>query len=142
MILPIFVLTLMGVLELGYFAAVSSATSSASREAARYGSTVDDTPVEHYIDCDGIRDAARATTGPLITLTDAEIEISYDDGRDPPTVVAASCVSGMDPDTIDRWDRVVVEISYTYEPITPLLRVLIGPATIESVDRRSIVKQP
>jgi TadE-like protein len=151
LVLPIFIFTLMAVLEMGYFAIVGSAVSSASREAARYGATVgcvdgncedSDNPQDyHYLDCAGIRDAARLTSGAIVDLTDAEISIDY--------VVEGSLtpfndcpVSGPPPAVadIDRWDRVVVTVRHSYEPITPFLRPIMGTQEMTSIDRRSIVK--
>lgn len=150
LVLPIFIFTLMAVLEMGYFAAVGSAVSSASREGARYGATVgcidespadgtcDDTPpIEHYVDCDGIRDAARLTSGALVNLTNAQIVVTYEGTGTP-----ADCPAGSnpDPDLIERWDRIVVTVTHTYEPITPLLRPIMGSQEMTSMDARSIVK--
>jgi hypothetical protein len=147
LVLPIFIFTLMAVLEMGYFVAVASAVSSASREAARYGATVgtntETPPVEHYLDCAGIRAAGRQTSGALVNLTDAQIVIKYDDGQDPPTDVGVPCVNtGSRPaeGDIERWDRIIVEVRHTYQPITPFLRPLMGNTEMNSIDRRSIVK--
>lgn len=144
LVLPIFLVTLLAVIELGHFAAVAAATGSASREAARYGSTVGTVgspAVERYRDCDGIRDAARRTTGALIALTDSDIEVTYDDGASTPVAVACeSAASRPDASAIDRWDRVVVQVTARYQPLVPLLQPLIGTHDLVSIDRRSIVK--
>ena len=147
LVLPIFIFTQMAVLEMGYFVAVGSAVSSASREAARYGATVgtnsETPPVEHYIDCAGIRAAARQTSGALVNLSDAQITIKYDNGLNPPVAQAVPCVStGSRPaeGDIERWDRVIVEVVHTYQPITPFLRPILGSTEMNSIDRRSIVK--
>lgn len=143
LILPIFLLSLVAVLEFGWYVAVSSATTTASREAARYGSTVGVTGGgdPHYIDCDGIRAAARRFTTPLITLADSDIDITYDDGTGTP--VASACVSSGSRPTasqLERFDRVVVEVTVAYQPITPLLAPFIGTPTLTSLDSRSIAK--
>lgn len=139
LVLPIFIFTLMAVLEMGYFAAVGSAVSSASREAARYGATVGDTlgGDPHYVDCDGIRDAARLTSGALVNLSNAQIVVTYEGAGTP-----ASCPAGStaDPDLVERWDRIVVTVTHTYEPITPFLRPIMGNQAMTSIDRRTIVK--
>jgi hypothetical protein len=90
----------------------------------------------HYIDCAGIRNAARSTTGPLITLTDAQIAITYDGG--PGTALKGSCP----PASLDRFDRVIVQVTVNYTPLTPIFNVFVGPGPypIVSVDRRSIGK--
>ena len=144
LILPIFLITLLAIVEFGWWAAVASATGSASREAARYGSTVGTVgapAVERYRDCAGIRNAARNTTAALIDLPDADIDITYDNGSG--TAVAVPCMSaGSRPtaDQLDRWDRVVVEVHLTYDPLVPIFDALIGTRELVSIDRRSIVK--
>lgn len=143
LVLPLFILTLTAIIEFGWYAGVYSATVSASREAARYGSSVGDngSGIPRYIDCAGIRAAARATTGALITLTDSQIEISYDDGLGGPK--SDPCPphgSGPVEDDLARFDRVVVEVSVVYKPVTPLLQGFIGTPTLVSTDRRSIGK--
>ena len=142
-ILPIFLVVLMAVIEFGWYAAVASATTSASREAARYGSTVGTGGggSERYIDCDGIRNAGRSTTSPLITLDDADIVVSYDDGFG--TATAQPCVSTASrPAKSDlvRFDRVVVTVTVEYRALTPLMGPFIGTTDLVSTDRRSIVK--
>jgi Flp pilus assembly protein TadG len=142
LVLPFILLTLMAILEFGWYAAVSSATVSASREAARYGSTVGGTdPDFHYVDCDGIRDAARLTTGPLITLADGDIVITYDDGAGGPK---GTCPVGADTAsvTLNRFDRVIVQVTVNYTPLTPIFNAFVGPGPypLVSVDRRSIGK--
>jgi hypothetical protein len=141
LVLPIFLIALVAIIEFGWYTAIAAATSSASREAARYGATVGDDPVDHYVDCDGIRDWARNTTDPLITLDDTDIDVTYidgsGDGSDP-----AACPAGatINPDLIERWDRISVEVRFTYDPIVPILDGLIGTHELVSIDRRSIVK--
>jgi Flp pilus assembly protein TadG len=141
LVLPFVLLTFMAILEFGWYAAVAAATASASREAAHYGSTVGTdgsiNPGPHYIDCAGIRAAARSTTGPLITLTDAQIAITYEGGAIP----CASGASRPAAADIDRFDRVVVTVTVNYAPLTPIFPTFVpGPYDIVSVDRRSIVK--
>ncbi len=143
LILPLFLVLLMGIIEFGWYSAVASATTSASREAARYGSTVGTAPSgsQRYIDCDGIRDAGRRTTSPLITLANSDIVITYDDGLG--TAVAVPCASMASrpaASDVKRFDRVVVSVTVEYQAITPLMRVFVGSADLVSIDRRSIVK--
>jgi Flp pilus assembly protein TadG len=137
LVLPIFIFTLMAVIEMGYFVAVASAVGSASREGARYGATWDDGGTKPYLDCPSIRAAARQTSGALVNLTDAQILIAYDDGSGTP--VGGACGATIDDD-LERWDRIQVTVNHTYEPLTPLLRALIGNQAMQSIDRRSIVK--
>ena len=139
LVLPIFILTVVAVLEFGYFAAVSSAVQTASREAARYGSTVDDSGgTPNYLDCAGIRDHARDLSEPLVSLANGDIAVGYDTDGD--TGVEVNCSGALGEDDIDRWDRVIVTVTYDYSPVTPIMDIFIGTETLTSVDRRSIVK--
>ena len=140
LILPIFIFTLVGIIEFGYWAAVNSAVHTASREGARFGSTVDeDGGTPNYLNCAEIRAHVRELTGPLVTLTNGQIDIGYDDD-DGDAQPDLTCSGSLDADDIERWDRIVVEVNHTYVPITPILRGLIGDRDMTSIDRRSIVK--
>jgi hypothetical protein len=138
LVLPIFILTLIAILEFGYFAAVASAVSTASREGARFGSTVDDSLGKpNYINCAEIIAHAEELAGPLVDLT-GDITVGYD--TDGGTNIDIPCTTGMAESAIDRWDRVIVEVNHAWEPLTPLMGVLIADRTLNSIDRRSIVK--
>jgi Flp pilus assembly protein TadG len=137
LVLPIFILTIVAVLEFGYFAALASAVSTASREGARFGSTVQDSGGgPNYLNCAEIEAHAQELAGPLIDITD--IQIGYDTDGDPAAEVP--CSPSVDEDDIDRWDRVVVEVTYDWSPMTPLMGNIIGDRELTSIDRRSIVK--
>ena len=131
-----------GIVDFGHMVAMHAAAVTASREAARYGSAVGDSGsgMPQYVDCAGIRDAARRVTAGLVTLPDDRIRISYDDGAGNPVSAACPPHGGGPAETqITRMDRVVVEVSLTYEAITPI-RAVVGPITVVSINRRAIVK--
>jgi Flp pilus assembly protein TadG len=138
---PILFALFFGIVDFGRMVAINAAAITASREAARYGSAVGDngSGTVRYLDCDGIRNAARGVAGSLLNLSDSAIRISYDDGSG--TLVTAPCAphgTGPVSTQIKRLDRVVVQVTVNYEMITPI-RAFIGPLTIVSVDRRSIM---
>jgi Flp pilus assembly protein TadG len=145
------VLTLFfAVVDFGRMAAIHAATVTASREAARYGSAVGDSGdgfgTPRYAYCTGIRQAAQNVTGSLVTLGPANIEIRYDRGitLGQPGYVEATdpCSplgSGPNKDEIQSLDRVEVKVTTTYEAISPI-RFVLGPITVVSTDRRTIVK--
>jgi hypothetical protein len=138
LVLPIFILTLIAILEFGYFAAVASAISTASREGARFGSTVDDSLGDpNYLNCAEIIAHAEELAGPIVDLT-GDITVGYD--TDGGTNIDVACSGALDPDDIDRWDRIIVEVNYAWQPLTPIMGVLIADRTLNSIDRRSIVK--
>lgn len=144
LILPIFVLSLIAILEFGWWAAVNSAIHTASREGSRYGSSVDDpagaTP-PNYANCAAILNHAYELAGPLVDLT-GDVTVSYERETATPgqytTVATCPTVSAA---TIQRWDRVVVTVTYSHDALTPIMDALIGDQTLVSIDRRSIVKQ-
>jgi Flp pilus assembly protein TadG len=141
--LPILVLLMFTVIDLGRLIAANAAAVTASREGARYGAavgTVSGTP--RYMNCAGIRQAVRAVTGGLIDISDDNrIQISYIQGDG--TATTQSCTphgtGPVDAEIVD-FDRVVVEVSATLQPITPVVGSFIGPFDIVSIDRRTIVK--
>jgi Flp pilus assembly protein TadG len=137
----VFFLLFLAIVDFGHMVAMHSAAVTASRDAARYGSAVGDngSGTLRYLDCAGMRTAARKVTGSLITLSDAQIAIRYDDG--PGTSERAACGVGATASDVDRLDRIVVAVTLTYRPVTPLA-ALVPPITVVSIDRRTIVKQP
>jgi Flp pilus assembly protein TadG len=134
---------MMAIVDFGHMIALHSAAVTASREGARYGSAVGDngSGTPRFVDCAGIRKAANNVIGGLVKLTDDQISISYDDGLG--TAVTEACApdgTGPDEFEIERLDRVVVEVTLTYAPISPI-RMFMGPVTVVSIDRRAIVTQ-
>ena len=143
LILPLFVLLLAAVFDVARIMTIHGAAVTASREGARYGAAVGDSGgTTRYADCAGIRAAVRNATDTLVTLTDAQIRISYDDGAgNPRTNACAPHGTGPVADAIVNLDRVLVEVTVTYDAITPVLTNVIGPVTVVSVDRRTIVTE-
>jgi hypothetical protein len=138
----IVLLLFLAVVDFGRMVAMHTAAVTASREAARYGSAVGlDGGVERYRNCDGIRGAARTVTRSLITLADGDVAVSYDGG--PGTATHTTCPTTGGADTIAAGavaslDRVVVQVTFTYRPITPI-GMVVGPITVVSTDRRTVV---
>jgi Flp pilus assembly protein TadG len=143
LILPLFVLLLAAVIDVARMVTIHSAAVTASREGARYGAAVGDLGGSpQYVDCAGIRTAARNATEALLTLADTQIRISYDNGSGTPrTNACAPHGTGPVASAIQNLDRVLVEVTVTYDAITPVLTNIIGPMTVTSVDRRTIVTE-
>src|SRR5215212_6679906 len=79
LVLPILMMLLVGILEVGRFIYIYASVNNASREAARYGSAIgfDDTGAYlKYQYCDGIKDRARRSA----YFTPLTVTISYDHG--------------------------------------------------------------
>lgn len=142
LVAPILLFLIFAVAELGHFIAYSNAVETAAREGARYGSAVGIGPngVAQYIDCMGIRDAAREKIN-LVTLADGDISISYDSG--PGTATEPfDCNSGPFPTVFDvgNGERVVVTVSTNYSPLVnlPFVGGLLNSTIVEADGSRSI----
>ena len=89
-VLPILLMMLFGVLEVGRLIFIYAAITNASREAVRFGSAIgyDDDGNHKYKDCMGIRTIAKRSAY-FLNLKDQDITISYD--RGPNTVDYTVC---------------------------------------------------
>jgi hypothetical protein len=132
LVVPILMVLVLGVIEMGRLIYTYSAVTTASREATRYGFSLGDNGygVPRYQDCSGIRDAARAPTS-IAGIEDADISISYDSG--PGTEVISYCP----PASVVTGTRIVVTVSASFEPIVPL--VPLPDIDISSTSKRTIL---
>jgi len=141
--LPILLLVLFGLLEVGRAVFMYSAVTNASREAVRYATAygVNASDVLHYQNCAEIRDTAKRVAF-LLPLSDDDITIGYDTGPElidpdgtpdsgdesygPPPVTpdigVCDDVDGVEEAIVlTCGDRVVVTVTYNYSPIVPLV---------------------
>ncbi len=121
--LPILLLVVFGLLEVGRAVFMYAAVVNASREAVRYATAygVDASNVLHVQNCAEIRATAKRVAF-LVPLQDDDIVIEYDEG--PGTSVVAECASAETVDTtinLACGDRVNVTVSYDYQPIVPFV---------------------
>jgi hypothetical protein len=140
LVLPLLLLIMLGLMEVGRMLAFYTAVVSASREGARYGSASGHSGdyVSYYQDCQGIRDAAMGV-GFFARLEPADVVIRYDHGPDYQTLPFGNCaVNSVGPSNIKLGDRIVVTASTVWEPVVPL--VPLQPVTLTSVTRRTILK--
>jgi Flp pilus assembly protein TadG len=133
LVLPILLLVIYGMLEVGRLIFLYSIVATASREAARYGSATGlnvpgGTP--RYKDCAGIRAAAQNADF-LGAIDDANITIQYDHG--PGTAVFSNCP----PASVVNADRIKVLVTAQFVPIASL--VPLQPITIRSSNARTIL---
>jgi Flp pilus assembly protein TadG len=134
--LPIFLLVVYGLLEVGRLIFMEAAVITSSREAVRYASAwgVNSAGVQQYDDCAGIRNAAKNTAF-LLGLQDSSINICYDSGPGTNTDanckdaygnlvqgknIKAYCSGPSDTASLTSGQRVVVTVSATYNPVLPL----------------------
>ncbi len=143
LVLPILLMLLYGIIEVGRLIFIFASVANASRQAARYGSAsgeINDTAF--YQDCDGIRVVANQSA---FILTFDEINITYDRGINPDGTSIP--IEGVDPDPkkdscpievpVRNGDRIIVLVSATYEPILTLLPM--EPMEVVSASARSFL---
>lgn len=144
LVLPVTLLIVFGVIEFGYFLFVFSTVNSSGRNSARYGIAVgggETANTLRYYDCAGIIRAG-TRVGKFAGILDSEISISYDRGPNTSTLYA-DCTTlaalGGD-DSIVFGDRIIVTVNHYYEPLITYMGLDLGPFTMTSVSRRTIVK--
>jgi len=133
LVLPLLLLIVYGMLEVGRLIFMYSIVATASREAVRYGSATGlnvTAGIPRYNDCDGIRAAAQNVDF-LGVIDDANIIISYDNG--PGTADFSACPPGA----VRNTDRIKVQISADFSPIVPI--VPLQPVTVSSSSSRTIL---
>ena len=143
LILPILLLLIYGIIEIGRVIFIYSSVVTSARSATRYGSTtglVDNVGTTlRYQDCAGMRAAARRSAF-IDALLDNDIVIQHDKGEG--VSVEDYCTPGDAVDTsfepsAGNIDRVRVTVSTQYAPIVPI--VPIGPFTISSTSARTVL---
>jgi Flp pilus assembly protein TadG len=138
--ITLLLLVVFGIVELGRFLHIMHGADTAAREGARYGIAVGDSAngIPRYTDCDEIVAAAIALSG-LADLDPADISVTYDDGAG---TQLHDCSGGNPPEsTIPHGSRVVVDVSRTYQFLTPLAGPIFGPLTVTVSDSRTIFKE-
>ena len=138
--LPIFLLVVYGLMEVGRLIFMEATVVTASREAVRYASAwgVNSSNTQQYLDCTGIRDAAK-NVGFLLGLSDSNIQIGWDPGTS--TTVTSYCAVGTGTQTgltLTAGQRVVVTVTATYQPILPFFLPL-TTKNMTSTARRTVM---
>ena len=150
--LPVLLMLLIGIMEVGRMLFMYASVVNSSRDAVRYASAygMSDDGYTKYGYCAGIRDVA-SKSGFFLKLstnpTTGNIKITYDSGPGTSPIVtevstgnACNASSGEDTDVvgkIDTGDRVTVQVSATYNPMLSLLPI---PArTITATSSRTIL---
>jgi Flp pilus assembly protein TadG len=142
LVLPILLVLIYGLLEVGRLLFIYSSVVTATRSASRYGAATGlntSGGVPRYQDCAGIRAAAQQV-GFLQKFEDADILIWHDDGEDKNQV--AYCAPGRTSDKSFRpstgnSSRVRVQVKAQYTPM--LTFSLLQPLTISSISARTIL---
>jgi Flp pilus assembly protein TadG len=142
LVLPVLLLIIYGLFEVGRLLFIYNSVVSAARQATRYGAATGlntDGGVPRYQDCTGMRSAAQRS-GFIDKFEDADITIWHDDGEDKNQVVY--CAPGVKSDrsfhpSAGNVSRVRVEVTTEYTPIVPFIPM--QPLTITSVSARTIL---
>jgi len=141
--LPIFLLLVYGIFEVGRLIFMYSAVLNASRDAARYAaaSGKNSSGVEYYRDCNGIKAHADKVSSFVDLSATGAVVIQYDHGPVDTTsevVTFATCplTAGQ---KLRLGDRVVVTVSTTFNPIVPLVNL--GNIPITAKTTRSVITE-
>lgn len=143
-VLPMLLVLLIGILEVGRLIFIYSSVTNASRNASRYASAIgyEDTGKYHkFAYCDGIRAVAEQSVF-LMNPADLTITISYDGGPDAGYASKGYCdaTGGDDMDifkNVTTGDRVTVEVDANYETMVNLIPI--DDRLIESESSRTIL---
>jgi len=133
LVLPLLLLVIFGMMEMGRLVFIYTTVLNASREAARYGAATGKVGGDYqYKDCAGIA-AAAVRVGFLSNITAGNVTISFDQG--PGSADTSSCPP---PDNwVTTGTRVVVNVSTNFSPIVPL--VPLKPLTVSSTNARTLL---
>jgi hypothetical protein len=120
LVLPVLLLLILGIIELGRMFLILAEATSASREASRYGASVgsDGGGGLRYLDCPGMRSAARRMFS-ISTVPDDAIAIAWDHGTTDQTF--GTCAAPPARGDVRPGDRIVVRVTLLYSPIVPLI---------------------
>lgn len=136
--LPVMIVMLVGIMEVGRMIITYALVNNASRDAVRYASAVgrsDASPNNYkYNDCAAIAAIARKSAYFVVLTTPT---ITYDSG--PGTSSLGTCPAGQTQANIsvDSGDRVTVTIQATYKPVIKLIPI--SQRTFTATSSRTIL---
>lgn len=132
LVFPLLLILVFGVFEFGRMMFSYSAAIAASREAARYGSAIQDIGgIPQYEDCSGIREAAKRI-GKFAGIEDSDITIQYSNEYG---VYSTSCPPSQE---IGLADKIAVTVNAELTPFSPVGNFSSIP--IQSSANRTILK--
>jgi hypothetical protein len=141
LVLPLLLMVVIGITEVGRLFLLQSMVSTASREGARYASAagLNDAGLPHYLDHPGIRASARRV-GFLVGIEDSDVIINYDHGPNLPAFKPQGLTAtapSLEPTPAQLGDRVTVRVNGRYEPLFGIIPL--SPINLSSTTSRSIV---
>ena len=132
LIMPVFLLLVLGIVEFGRLMIAFSSVSTASRDAARYAVSVGESAggIPHFQDCLGIRTAAEQVT----LFADVLIVITVDADGPGGAAAVEYCQVGKTVDPIDvaLGTQISVTVSDVYEPLVPIVELPTIPVISET----------
>jgi len=136
---PLAITLLLGIAEGARFVAEKQAITTASREGARFGSTIGETDgVPNYAACSAIRTKAQNSTP--FDLLDTDILVTYDAGPASSQIGLCPTTGPLsDPTVIASGDRIVVTVSKPFNSSLPFIGEMFD-MEITSTEHRTIVK--
>jgi hypothetical protein len=111
--LPIFLLLVFGVIELSRFFLIYSSVYTASREAARYGSSVGEIGSQNYLNCSEVINRA-VTMGNFGGVQTDDVTVYYEKSPTSPEADQVVCDGIYEP---ELGDRLVVEIVTEFDSL-------------------------
>lgn len=128
LILPLFLLLLMGIIEFSYAFIVYTSMFNAAREGTRYG-------MVNALERANIQSAAEGKLL-LVDPSQVDVNVAYDQGpgTDPSDVFT-------DTNRVQIGDRVLVHVAYDLPTLTPIIRPFASSFHIESRAARTIVSR-
>lgn len=120
LVLPVLLLLLLGIIEVGRLIFFYASVFGATREAARYGTAAGENPAgtPYYLDTAGMR-AAAVRIGFFAGVKPGDVQIWYDLGPEDDRHVTAQPYPTNIPST---WMRVVVRVTAYFNPAAPLVK--------------------
>ena len=136
---PLAIMLLLGIAEGARFVAEKQAITTASREGARFGSTIGEAAgVPNYADCSAIRTRAQDSTP--FDILDTDILVTYDSGPASSQIGLCPTTGPLsDPSLIESGDRIVVTVSKPFNSSLPFIGEMFD-MEITSTEHRTIVK--
>lgn len=136
--LPVMLLMLVGIMEVGRMIVTYALVNNASRDAVRYASAVgqgDASPNNtKYNDCAAIKGIA-AKSAFIVALS--SVTIKYYDAAGT-YIGTCDATSGADPDiSVDSSYRVTVEVNASYKPVINLIPI--GQKNFKAISSRTIL---
>lgn len=133
LVIPVLLLVIFAVFEGARAIFIYQSITTASREAARLGSSV-----QNYTNCAVIRDKALEYAA-VAQSAASDIDIYF--VRNDLGVRIEDCADNtVNPDAIESGDRIVVEVTGYFDPAAAIPLMRIPQMTFNSTTRRTIVK--